>query len=207
MILRYVCRICNSHIKLKLAAPHSNGLLLLHNGSRIVKSKIVFTAVLHVLNVSRPAGKNHSVHRLLIGTHTDQDKPNYLQIAHVELPTNVQPDVRNYDEQRGEVGGYGASSNGQAPAMKMTIEQRIDHPGEVNKARYQPQNPNIIATMTNTGDVLIFDKSKHSSVPKGTPNPQIVCKGHTAEGFGLCWNPHEAGKLATGSSDDTVRLW
>jgi len=164
-------------------------------------------AKMYVLKVSRPAGKEHSIHRLLIGTHTANDKPNYLQIAHVELPTNAHPDARDYDEQRGEVGGYGASANGQAPAMKMTIEQKIDHPGEVNKARYQPQNPNIIATMTNTGDVLIFDRSKHSSVPKGTVNPQIRCIGHDEEGFGLCWNPHEAGKLATGSNDGTVKLW
>jgi histone-binding protein RBBP4 len=130
-----------------------------------------------------------------------------LQIAHVELPTNAKPDPRDYDEQRGEIGGYGGTSNSQAPAMKMTIEQRIDHPGEVNKARYQPQNPNIIATMCNDGRVLIFDRTKHSSIPKGTPSPQIELHGHKEEGFGLCWNPHEAGKLATGSQDKTVRLW
>jgi histone-binding protein RBBP4 len=89
----------------------------------------------------------------------------------------------------------------------MHIEQKIDHPGEVNKARYQPQNPNIIATMTIEGKVLIFDRTKHSSIPKGTVSPQAELIGHTAEGFGLCWNPHEAGKLATGSEDMTMRLW
>lgn len=89
----------------------------------------------------------------------------------------------------------------------MNIEQKIIHPGEVNKARYQPQNSNIIATMCNDGRVLIFDRTKHSSIPKGPVNPQIELIGHTSEGFALSWNPLEAGRLVTGSNDTTVRLW
>ena len=91
--------------------------------------------------------------------------------------------------------------------VKFNIIQKIDHKGEVNKARYQPQNPNIIATMCTDGRVMIFDRSKHSSVPSGTVNPQIELLGHTKEGFGISWSPHEAGHLATGSEDTTVRLW
>lgn len=165
------------------------------------------TTALLVADFCRPAGKNHSIHRLLIGTHTSDGKPNYLQIANVELPKNITPNTNDYDEQRGEIGGYGNSSNGEVAAIKMTIEQKIDHPGEVNKARYQPQNPNIIATMCVDGRVLVFDRTKHSSIPKGTCVPQAELIGHDSEGFGLCWNPHEAGKLATGSEDMTVRLW
>jgi histone-binding protein RBBP4 len=156
---------------------------------------------------ARPAGKNYTIHRLLIGTHTSNDAQNYLQIANVELPKNISPNPHDYDEQRGEIGGYGNSSNGEQAAIKMTIEQKIDHPGEVNKARYQPQNPNIIATMCIDGKVLVFDRTKHSSLPKGTVNPQAELLGHKKEGFGLSWNPHEVGKLATGSEDKTVRLW
>jgi histone-binding protein RBBP4 len=89
----------------------------------------------------------------------------------------------------------------------MTIDQKIDHPGEVNKARYQPQNPNLIATMCIDGRVLIFDRSKHTSLPTGTVSPDIELLGHKEEGFGLCWSPHAAGKLATGSGDKTMRVW
>ncbi len=152
-------------------------------------------------------GKKYNTHRLLIGTHTSGEVPNYLQVASVELPMYLTPNERDYDEEKGEIGGYGNASKDDAPPVKMTIEQRIDHPGEVNKARYQPQNPNIIATMTNTGTILVFDRSKHSSMPTGTVNPQAELRGHKKEGFGLCWNPHEAGKLATGSEDMTVCLW
>lgn len=157
----------------------------------------------------RPADKNHTIHRLLIGTHTSNGAQNYLQIANVELPTNITPNPHDYDEDRGEIGGYGSSSTGEQAAIKMNIEQKIDHPGEVNKARYQPQNPNIIATMCVDGRVLVFDRTKHSSIPKGIVSPQAELLGHKKEGFGLSWNPHpdEAGKLATGSEDTTVRLW
>lgn len=91
--------------------------------------------------------------------------------------------------------------------VKFNIVQKIDHKGEVNKARYQPQNPNIIATMCTDGRVMIWDRSKHPSVPQGTVNPQLELLGHTSEGFGLSWSPHTAGEIATGSEDKTVRLW
>jgi histone-binding protein RBBP4 len=131
--------------------------------------------------------------------------PNYLQVARVELPKDVIPNERDYDEERGEIGGYGGSKD--APAVKLIVEQRIDHPGEVNKARYQPQNPNVIATTCVNGDVLVFDRTKHASVPTGTVNPQARLLGHKQEGYGLNWNPHVPGQLATGSYDKTVRLW
>lgn len=158
-------------------------------------------------DVKNHPDKNYTSHRLLIGTHTSNDAPNYLQIASVEIPKNITPNERDFDEEKGEIGGHGGAKGGEAPAVKMTIEQKIAHPGEVNKARYQPQNPNIIATMAIDGRVLIFDRTKHSSLPKDTVEPQAELRGHKKEGYGLCWNPHEKGQLATGSEDTTVCLW
>ncbi|KAJ5829905.1 uncharacterized protein N7525_008158 [Penicillium rubens] len=108
--------------------------------------------------------KPYSTHRLLIGTHTTGDAQNYLQIAQVQLPNPNVPNPEDYDEERGEIGGY-------------------------------------------DGRVMIWDRSKHPSLPTGTVNPQMELLGHEAEGFGLSWNPHVAGHLATGSEDKTVRLW
>ncbi|CRG87393.1 Histone acetyltransferase type B subunit 2 [Talaromyces islandicus] len=151
--------------------------------------------------------KPYSTHRLLLGTHTSSDAKNYLQIAHVQLPNPNHPEAEDYDEERGEIGGYGGSSKKSAMEVKFNIVQKIDHKGEVNKARYQPQNPNIIATMCTDGRVMIWDRSKHSSTPSGTVNPQLELLGHTKEGFGLSWSPHAEGHLVTGSEDKTVRLW
>jgi histone-binding protein RBBP4 len=155
----------------------------------------------------RVPDKPYSTHRLLIGTHTTGEAQNYLQIAHVQLPNPNVPNPEDYDEDKGEIGGYGGGSKKPQMEIKFNIVQKIDHKGEVNKARYQPQNPNIIATMCTDGRVMIWDRSKHPSLPTGTVNPQMELLGHEAEGFGLSWNPHVAGHLATGSEDKTVRLW
>ncbi|KAI7974679.1 hypothetical protein EIK77_003827 [Talaromyces pinophilus] len=143
----------------------------------------------------RVPDKPYSTHRLLLGTHTSNDAPNYLQIAHVQLPNPNYPEAEDYDEERGEIGGYGGGSKKSAVEVKFNIVQKIDHKGEVNKARYQPQNPNIIATMCTDGRVMIWDRSKHPSIPTGTVNPQLELLGHTKEGFGLSWSPHAEGKL------------
>ncbi|KAB5531237.1 WD40-repeat-containing domain protein [Coniochaeta sp. 2T2.1] len=159
-------------------------------------------------DVKEPKDKNYSTHRLLIGTHTSEGKPNYLQIAEVEIPKAVTPNPHDYDEDRGEIGGYGSkTSAGEVPAIRFNITQKIDHPGEVNKARYQPQNPDIIATLAIDGRVLIFDRTKHSLTPTGTAAPQVELVGHKEEGFGLNWSPHDEGCLASGSEDRTVCLW
>lgn len=156
-------------------------------------------------DVKEPEGKNYKVHRLLLGTHTSSNAPNYLQIAEVQIPKPAEPNAANYDEERGEIGGYGQ----EVAAIKMNIVQKIDHPGEVNKARYQPQNPDMIATLCVDGRILIFNRTKHSSMPTaaGTSNPDLELVGHEKEGFGLDWSKHEKGWLASGSEDTTVRLW
>ena len=164
---------------------------------------------MHQADFERPPDKNYSTHRLIIGTHTSGEAQNYLQIAHVQLPNLTAPEAEDYDEEREEIGGYGGGPGKKTSSaeVKFTIVQKIDHKGEVNKARYQPQNSNIIATMCTDARVLIFDRTKHSSMPTGTVNPQIELIGHQREGFGLNWSPHEDGHLATGSEDKTVRLW
>ena len=153
--------------------------------------------------------KSYSTHRLLLGTHTSNEAQNYLEIAHVQLPKPITPDSADYDEDREEIGGYGGGPSKKTLPMEVKLEvtQKNDHPGEVNKARYQPQNPNIIATMCTDGRVLIYDRTKHPSVPIGSINPQMELLGHDKEGYGLSWSPHDFGRLATGSEDVTVRLW
>lgn len=99
-------------------------------------------------DVTRPDGKDHSIHRLILGTHTS-DEQNHLLIASVQLPNeDAQFDASHYDNERGEYGGFGSVSG------KIEIEIKINHEGEVNRARYMPQNPCVIATKTPSSDVL-----------------------------------------------------
>jgi histone-binding protein RBBP4 len=77
-----------------------------------------------------------------------------------------------------ELGSYTKS-----PA-RIRVVQTINHDGEVNRARYMPQNPDLIATKTVRGDVYVFDRSKHeTTAPKnGSCKPNIVLKGQSMEG-------------------------
>lgn len=87
--------------------------------------------------------------------------------------------------------------------------QTINHDGEVNRARYMPQNPNLIATKTAHGDVNVFDRTKHdTTAPKdGSCKPDIVLKGQKQEGYGLSWNKLKSGHILSASYDTTVAHW
>jgi histone-binding protein RBBP4 len=145
----------------------------------------------------------YSKQRLLLGTHTSNDEKNMLIIAEVTLPLEDTPiDARTYtQDEKSEVGGYGSK------AGNVKILQTINHQGEVNRARYMPQNPNIIATKTAEKDVFIFDRTQHESHAESKCNPLLRLKGHTKEGYGLSWNPHTEGLVLSGSDDGLICLW
>ena len=54
--------------------------------------------------VLRPADKDISIHKMILGTHTSTSEPNYLMVAEVCLPlAHAEIDARKYDDERGEV--------------------------------------------------------------------------------------------------------
>ncbi|KZS93318.1 WD40 repeat-like protein [Sistotremastrum niveocremeum HHB9708] len=151
--------------------------------------------------------KPYTTHRLLFGTHTSGQAQDYVQIATLHLPKRDAEagslDRTDYDDERGELGGYTST------LPKISITQRINHPGEVNRARYMPQNPDLIATKTVNGEVLVFDRTKHSDEPEkgGVCNPDMRLVGQGKEGFGLAWSPVKAGHILGASEDMTVCHW
>lgn len=63
------------------------------------------------LGGDEPAGKDYSSQRLIVGTHTSENEPNYLMLAQVQLPLeDSENDARQYDDERGDMGGFGCSS-------------------------------------------------------------------------------------------------
>lgn len=71
-----------------------------------------------------------------------------------------------------------------------------------------PQKENIIASKTPSGEVHIFDYTKHPSNPeKEEIKPEIRLQGHDAEGYGLCWNDYKEGLLLSGAYDKKICLW
>ncbi|EKX34778.1 hypothetical protein GUITHDRAFT_158785 [Guillardia theta CCMP2712] len=142
--------------------------------------------------------------RLILGTHTSESDNNYLMIAKVTCPMGEDdPELRKYNEETGEAGGYGQNQ------AKIEVSQRINHDGEINRARYMPQNPCLIACKGPKPDVLVFDYTKHPSQPShdGTVKADLRLGGHDSEGYGLSWNPSRPGLLLSGSNDCNVCIW
>uniref|UniRef100_A0A1I8A0V8 Probable histone-binding protein lin-53 n=1 Tax=Steinernema glaseri TaxID=37863 RepID=A0A1I8A0V8_9BILA len=154
-------------------------------------------------DVQRNEGADYTTHRLILGTHTS-DEQNHLVIAKLLLPNDdTQFDASKYDVEKGnEFGGFGSI------AGKIDVEIKMNHEGEVNRARYMPQNPTLLATKSPSSEVYIFDYTKHPSNPTpGSFLPQLRLRGHTKEGYGLSWNANNAGHLLSASDDMTVCLW
>lgn len=148
--------------------------------------------------------KEYTTQRILAGTHTSEGEQNYLQIISVQMPKeDAVIDASKSDQEKDEFGGHGLGE------CKITTTHRICHEGEVNRARYMPQNPCVIATKGVVGDVYLFDYTKHPSNPPrdATFNPDLRLTGHTEEGYGLCWSPLTKGLLASGSHDKLVCVW
>jgi len=78
----------------------------------------------------------------------------------------------------------------------------------VNRARHMPQNPCLIATRTVQGDVLLFDYTKHPSVPNNdVARPDLRLTGHATEGYGLSWNKQRKGWLVSCDNAGVVCVW
>ncbi|KAF8683049.1 hypothetical protein HU200_045033 [Digitaria exilis] len=135
-------------------------------------------------------GQDQSVQKVVLGTHTCEGFDNFLMIVEVYLP------CEDF-----------VADNCRKP--KVQIVQQINHDGEVNRARYMPQNSFIIATKTVSAEVYVFDYSKHPSKPPldGACNPDLRLKGHNSEGYGLSWSIFKEGHLLSGSDDAQICLW
>ena len=168
------------------------------------------------LPTTRKIGDKAVEHSLLLGTHTTGEQ-NYLMVANCVMPTpdDVVEASQNsaaqadYDEEKNEVGGFGHHPN--SNVGKIEIKMKVKHEGEVNRARHMPQNHFVVATRGPSSEVYVWDLSKHPSFPtESAPfSPQGVCMGHSKEGYGLVWSPHDSqkGYLLSGSEDTTLCLW
>ncbi|EEB08702.2 kinetochore protein Mis16 [Schizosaccharomyces japonicus yFS275] len=147
----------------------------------------------------RSLADNSSIQKLLLGTQTSGNDQNYLQVASVQLPTfdddldDLTPSKMKPANFKGDYG--------------LDIVQKIHHEGDVNKARFMPQNPDIIATLGLNGNGYIFDLNLYREQPIVQTGHQACLRHHTSEGFGLGWNFIQEGTLATGTEDTSICVW
>jgi histone-binding protein RBBP4 len=143
------------------------------------------------------------VKRLLLGTHTTGNGDEFVRIAQVTHTWSTEaPNTRDYYADLEEVAKY------QNTGTNVSITHKINHSaGEVNRARYMPQNPDLFATLASNGRCYIFDRTKHPSDPTPSFKPDIVLDFHQQQGFGLSWNTKKAGNLLTAAEDANIALW
>jgi len=157
----------------------------------------------HQNNVNQDT--KYKKHKMILGTHTSGDEVNNLIIASIKLPSdNANFDGVKYDTDKNEYGGYSTGGN----YGQFEVDVVMNHEGEVNRARYCPHNPSVIATKSPSPDVLLYDYVKHPSKPVDNKcSPQIRLTGHTKEGYGLSWSNRDEGKLLSASDDTTICFW
>lgn len=139
---------------------------------------------------------HYTTYSLLLGTHTSRAEQDYLKIVDLDMPL---PDFKTQVEQSRE-----------SPPLpnRMRIRQKIDHEGEVNKARHCPLDPRLIASLAPSGETLIFDREALPDFSSDQScRPLHRLKYHTKESWGLSWSPFTKGQLLTGSEDATIALW
>ena len=139
----------------------------------------------------------HGVHSdyqkqdFIIGTQTSDQEANEIIFANVKLPAKKNLES-NMDYNKLE--------------KKINIELRIDHEGDVNRARVNNLKENIVATKSSNGNIYIFNKFEHKD-SKSSIGSQLTLTGHTSEGYGLSWNYINENIVASGSDDKMVLVW
>ncbi|KAK4537384.1 hypothetical protein CDCA_CDCA12G3409 [Cyanidium caldarium] len=153
---------------------------------------------------------------LLLGTHTSDEEQNYLMIAEARLPHAGEAGAAaaaastTTAEATTDDDTVAAAADGRDTVVgRIEVKQRLNHDGEVNRARYWPQHPFIVATQSPSGRLYVYDTARHPSKPpvEGRIDAQAVLLGHAKEGFGLAWNPGGAGELLSGSDDARICLY
>ncbi|KAH9318305.1 hypothetical protein KI387_020074 [Taxus chinensis] len=121
--------------------------------------------------------------RLYLSEQTDGSVPNTLVIATCEV---VKPRVAAAE--------HISQFNEEARSPFVKKFKTIIHPGEVNRIRELPQNSKIVATHTDSPDVLIWDvdsqPNRQASLGAADSRPDLVLTGHkdNAE-FALAMSP------------------
>jgi len=141
---------------------------------------------------SKQSFYNHSIQKLLIGTHTSGACRNYLQLFNITLPLEDTLLSKSIVD---------PLFNTQPKIVSSLI---IPHECDINTARAMPQNESILASKGSSGKVYINDCDK---IQSGTQESALVLTGHQKEGLNLAWSKLREGFLASGSDDHGVLVW
>lgn len=122
--------------------------------------------------------------KLLFGTDSHGSGKDYLNIGSISWPRKGTEGRPGPD--------LGATEDAEVPTETpsvISIVKKLNVETEIHRARYMPQDDNIVASLLSTGVVKLFDLkilSEYASFDTGLEN-----------GYSLAWNQHDKGKLLT----------
>lgn len=150
--------------------------------------------------------------RLVHGTFTlgqSIDSISILQLPQFrDLNKNIQINKLDYNPDKGEF-------ELAVPSHKLKMLQKINHLGDVNKVRYMPQKPNVLASGNNLGDLVIYERTKHSNFRNtiiddtSINKPQLVLKGNSQNSdiFAIDWNKQKEGTILSANMAGDINLF
>lgn len=171
-------------------------------------------------NGEKKLANNVCFQRLLVGTFTGGQSIDNISILQLPYYTNLNKllniDKLNYnpDKQEFEISTV--------PKKKISVLQKVNHFGDVNTLKYMPQNPDVIASGNSTGNLLIYDRTKHSSYKNNIigentdiAQPQLqlgekatdINSDDNQDIFALDWNKQKEGVITSGSMNGKVNLF
>ncbi|KAL7617306.1 WD-40 repeat-containing protein MSI4 [Lactuca sativa] len=138
--------------------------------------------------------------RLYLSEQTDGSVPNTLVIANCEI---VKPRVAAAE--------HISQFHEEARSPYVKKFKTIIHPGEVNRIRELPQNMNIVATHTDSPDVLIWDveaqPNRHAVLGATESRPDLILTGHQENAEFALDMCRSAPFVLSGGKDKSVVLW
>lgn len=164
-------------------------------------------------NISSESPTGCVTQRLLTGSFTSGQAKDLIAIDllsyHSQLNKNINIEQWNYNPEKLE---FECTT---IPKTKLDRLQTINHDGDVNKLIYMPQNPDVIASANNVGDVLIYNRTKHATInlvrtSTNSSNPQLRLATNSAamsEIFAIDWNIQKEGLIVSGSMSGELNVY
>lgn len=139
----------------------------------------------------------------LMGTHNEADEGEGEGEEHQEVQNSIMICSINLPKLTRGVDFSKSDDDLKKSMSKIKVHKAIDHPQDVSKARAMLNNPEIVASFTNNGDINLYDFNKEIQTS--------TLKGHSAYGFGLNWKPNfdstPSNILVSGGTDMLISVW
>lgn len=165
---------------------------------------------------SSRADNEEAIQRLLLGTFTLGQSTDNISILQLPYYTNLNKNLTidkldyNHDKEEFELT--------KVAKKKINVLQKINHLGDVNKLRYMPQNPDVIASANNLGNLVIYDRTKHASFKSSLigddtdlnkPQLRLVNEWNTSDAdiFAIDWNKQKEGVIISANMVGNINLY